>query len=62
MSKPIDFFWLIFTEDLLYNIKEWTNERGRSRTDNSQRRKQKKAMWRDLSFIEMKAKVVSIEI
>ena len=47
-SSPLQFFSLIFSEDTVENIIKWTNVRAKSRIDNANRRKQKKAIWKDL--------------
>ena len=52
-SSPLQFFSLIFSEDTVENIIKWTNVRAKSRIDNANRRKQKKAIWRDLYLEEM---------
>jgi hypothetical protein len=52
-SKPIDYFFLIFTPSLMQEIMTWTNDRAKQKIDNQVRRSQKKAIWRDLTFSEI---------
>ena len=47
-SSPLQYFSLIFSEDTVESITKWTNVLVKSRIDNANRRKQKKAIWKDL--------------
>lgn len=54
-SKPIDFFHLIFTKELLNDILSWTNARATERIDNEKRRKNKMKLWFNMEEKELKA-------
>jgi len=54
-SSPYQFFSLIFTNDLIENIKNWTNQRAKEKIDNFVRRKQEKSLWNDITSDEMRS-------
>jgi len=54
-SEPFEFFALIFSEQVFEDLTSWTNKKASTKIDNSQRRKQKKSLWSNLSYQEMKA-------
>jgi len=53
-SRPIEFFMLILPESTIEELLNWTNKKAESKISNPERRKQKKAMWSDLTLCEMK--------
>ena len=59
-SMPFEFFSLIFTPELMENIRKWTDKRAKEKINNTIRRKQKKCLWRELTLTEMKTFVGSL--
>jgi len=50
---PVDFFYLLFSKDLLSNIIEFTNKNASVKIDNNIQRKNKLKQWKNLTFDEM---------
>ena len=49
---PVDFFLLLFSEDLLSQILEYTNKNASVKIDNQVQKKNKLKLWKNLSFDE----------
>ena len=54
-SDPIDFFELIFPNDMISKVTQWTNKRAEENIDNRKRASMKMKKWHNMKVQEMRA-------